>query len=753
MHSIHSLILDARPDAKLTAQGNEYRISCPSPEHDDTNPSCYINATSGAWHCKSCNARGSLKTFLLHTLNVTEDEAKKMSKEAKGGLLGKPQKTKKEIITSAQLPPTNSYIAKYEYKDSRGYCYAVVYRKKNIKALPYTHVGDGQWVMEAPKTRYPYMAERLRGKHLIVVEGEKCAEAAFGVIGGFFDVVTWMGGTNSAHLTDWTALHGLTVYLWPDNDKAGQTPMNYIKGQLANQGCKVYVLKIPEGLPEKWDVADAVEAWGSDAQEKIGRFILDNRVEYEPNPYQPVEKAPVEEEYDQGLEDEFAKEEDPAILNKTSPGLRQALNILRFQYRYNTRSQQHEVRRTDDKGKLYKAWYKKINYPPGWITVDDHIRALLIDLIERSFKLPNGKPMDLSNKFDDLFLAVTVDRQVDDFKEWLDELPPWDGDYRIGMVAFDILGAYPNTSADEAITLIQHMSSGLFIAPIQRTMEPGCTIDEIPVLLGPGEIGKTKFYSYVFPEECQHWYAGPIDFSKDSRKELIEMTNGPVVVEVGEMRLSTLNETQIARMKDFITRGSDRIRLAYGRRAVTINRRFSLIATANKKSTGTFYYDVDGHRRFLVVDVAGCSQGPAKAIAYLKNNRLQLWAEALHMYKEGKRANIPHELRYWQKEMAEQHVEIDEAYDGKIADLESRIRNGGWLSYSDDFGTDLYDVGKQLEFNVDDPAKFDRANQRRLSVALTRRGWTRKQKRAPDGSRPYFWFAPEVLKKVETTDE
>lgn len=754
MPSIESLIRGVRDEA--TRAGDEFRIRCPTKEHEDKNPSCHINALSGAWDCKSCQANGSFADFIHLTYGVEKKEAFRLSEEAKGAV-PPPTKGKRKpkhetkVVESKFLP--QHYVAKYEYKDSRGHCYAIVYRTKTVKAFTYSYVNDGQWKNEAPSKRYPYRTEHLSGKQLLIVEGEKCADDAAKLLSHHFDVLTWMGGTNGAPFTDWTALQGLTVYLWPDHDKAGMVPMRYIRGQLAAQGCKVFQLTIPEALPPKWDISDAIAEWGDQAWDKIGQFIIANREEYEPNPFQALSKGPSQEEddYDPDLEAEFASEENTTQLNKTSAGLRQALTLMGFQYRYNIRSQQHEVRRVTVDGKIYKAWYKRINYRPGWITVDDFIRATLVDLIERRFKLPNGKPLELHNKFDSLMLAATVDKQIDDFEEWLNELPPWDGVARIGMVAFDILGAYAASFADEAIPLISHMSSSLFIAPIQRTMEPGCTIDEIPVLLGPGEIGKTKFYSYVFPDDRQHWYAGPIDFGKDSRKELLEMTNGPVVVEVGEMRLSVLTEAQIARMKDFITRGHDRIRMAYGKRAVTIQRRFSMIATANKKATGTFYYDVDGHRRFVVIDVAGCTGGPQEAIAYLKENRLQLWAEGLHMYREGHRANVPKNLRYWQKEMAEQHVDVDEAYDALIHTLEIDIRVGEKL-YDHDMGYSLFDIGDLLGIGVGDPSKFDRSAQHRLSSALARRDWQRRQRRV-QGKRPWRWYVPPDMQIIQREDE
>ena len=72
---------------------------------------------------------------------------------------------------------------------------------------------------------------------------------------------TAMSGANTAvEKTDWSPLAGKRVIIWPDNDAAGQKYAVNCASAVAKAGAtSVVILQPPEGRPEKWDAADAVE--------------------------------------------------------------------------------------------------------------------------------------------------------------------------------------------------------------------------------------------------------------------------------------------------------------------------------------------------------------------------------------------------------------------------------------------------------------------------------------------------------------
>ena len=114
----------------------------------------------------------------------------------------------------------------YAYRNERGNALSAVYRfdTPNGKEIrPYDAINQG-WAFPEQRTLYNLdYVERssLTGNNhqpVILVEGEKCADALLKL--GFLAVTT-MGGSNGAHLSDWTPLKGRRTVIWPDNDHAG----------------------------------------------------------------------------------------------------------------------------------------------------------------------------------------------------------------------------------------------------------------------------------------------------------------------------------------------------------------------------------------------------------------------------------------------------------------------------------------------------------------------------------------------------
>src|SRR5690606_5943198 len=78
-----------------------------------------------------------------------------------------------------------------------------------------------------PSPRPLYGLQRMYdrpGAQVLIVEGEKCADAAQRVMdaaGRNVVAVSWMGGGKAAGKTYWQSLAGRSVVVWPDADDAG----------------------------------------------------------------------------------------------------------------------------------------------------------------------------------------------------------------------------------------------------------------------------------------------------------------------------------------------------------------------------------------------------------------------------------------------------------------------------------------------------------------------------------------------------
>ena len=139
-------------------------------------------------------------------------------------------------------------------------------------ALPEKHAGT--WTHCAPQNRWPYRIETLTGATpVVIVEGEKCADALAGLAEGF-GVLSWLGGSGAVLRTDWKALAKREVILWPDADDPGREAMARLAGELDRIGAAVVrVIDPEEDRPAGWDVADAIaeEGWG---WEEVKRYLL-----------------------------------------------------------------------------------------------------------------------------------------------------------------------------------------------------------------------------------------------------------------------------------------------------------------------------------------------------------------------------------------------------------------------------------------------------------------------------------------------
>ncbi|MBI5135803.1 MAG: AAA family ATPase [Nitrospirae bacterium] len=94
---------------------------------------------------------------------------------------------------------------------------------------------------------------------VVLVEGEKCADALIGA--GICATTAMHGAGATAHTnkTDWSPLKGKRVLVWPDKDAVGWEYAESIASAGARAGAhSMAILLPPEGKPEKWDAADAV---------------------------------------------------------------------------------------------------------------------------------------------------------------------------------------------------------------------------------------------------------------------------------------------------------------------------------------------------------------------------------------------------------------------------------------------------------------------------------------------------------------
>ena len=227
----HNIVDIVSKRVDLTHKGTEYIGLCPF--HDDTKRSLMVNPTKQIFKCFACGAGGDLFDWFKQLGADYKTEL---------GLNDTPKPRKQN--------PTHTSTWTYLTADGAEHCqvHRFDYPDGSKDVKPWTAGKYG-----APKTRILYnLPNVINAEHVVVVEGEKAADAAR----KYITATTWLGGAAAVAKTDWTPLQGKTVTLWPDNDEPGRKAMNQIAAILRGMGCTLHLITWPEGTPPKYDAAD-----------------------------------------------------------------------------------------------------------------------------------------------------------------------------------------------------------------------------------------------------------------------------------------------------------------------------------------------------------------------------------------------------------------------------------------------------------------------------------------------------------------
>ena len=244
----------------------------------------------------------------------------------------------------------------------------------------------------------------------------------------------------------------------------------------------------------------------------------------------------------------------------------------------------------------------------GELWTDRHDAALRY-ILERKYEMTvSGR--DLA----DALLVHTQKNRFHPVREYLKGLR-WDGVERAGMLFVDYLGSPSDDYHVEAAELT-------LLGAVTRVMEPGHKFDFVPILEGTQGRRKSTFIEVL----AKGWFAG-LDGNFDDRTRLVEKMQGAWILEVPELSAFSKSEVQI--IKDFVSCSSDKVRLAYGRRAAVYPRQSIMIGSTNEDQ---YLKDTTGNRRFWPIR---CKVGMIDT-EKLAGNIDQIWAEAYDCYRRAR---------------------------------------------------------------------------------------------------------------------
>lgn len=201
----------------------------------------------------------------------------------------------------------------------------------------------------------------------------------------------------------------------------------------------------------------------------------------------------------------------------------------------------------------------------------------------------------------------------DPLKDYLNNLPEWDGTDYVGQLATTVRTTQP-----------LHFAKCLkkwMVAMVASLIDVNAMNQTAIILSGAQGIGKTTWFHTILPVEFQEYIHEGYVLTKD--KETNVKISECVLILMDE--LENLSDKSLDGVKQLMTQKGTSMRRAYTTISQYYRRRASFAGTVNRKH---FLRDLTGNRRFLCFEVTNIN---------LQHNIPinQLFAQLLHLFRSG----------------------------------------------------------------------------------------------------------------------
>ena len=615
---------------------------------------------------------------------------------------------------------------------------------------------------------------------VVLVEGEKCAQAGHELLGHEFDFVSWPGGGKAWSKARWGWLMGRTVYLWPDCDakrqrlnaaeraanvdpatkallpEAKQPGMQAMVGigqvLMAEHGCTVFMCPVPApgAVADGWDIADAIEqGWNA---EDVRAFVRGARPFVPPDDAvraaagasgagkPPRSTAPAEE----GGGGDDAHGDDPSIAwrsylmtsakgatlavrenvvlaldgwpERGVSGVPEAAGLIVF----NEFTNNVEKTRQTPWGSPAGVW-------------DEHDELQMGEWLAREHWLPSMS----RNTLEEAVLMVSRRHSYHPVREHVEaRRGAWDGEPRLHMWLRRC--CLEEDEWDESDPLQRYLSlvgkwfvMGLCVRVLPAVKDgtrivrgPGTKFDAMLVFEGPQGAGKSTMAAVL--GLGYHADTG-LDLSN---KDSLQNIQGVLIYEWAE--LDGMPKADVRKVKSFISSAKDRFRASFDRRPKDYPRQVLFVGTTNERH---YLIDTTGNRRFWPVT---CTREPD--VQWLRDNLDQLIAEALVCLDAGERfwptKEEQRELFAPQQQARQLQSSLESAIRAYLYDEDQKVPHGG------ENGTLVSKIGltqllNRIGYTID---KQTDAIAKQAAAVMHALGWDLK--RDSNGARPYHYHRP-----------
>ncbi|MGT2507897.1 VapE domain-containing protein [Cupriavidus basilensis] len=653
---------------------------------DATRGSFKVNLDTGRWSDFSCGDKGgdlvSLYAYLkgLSQIDALKALAASLGVSISGaerdplpraqavpGVEAKAAKPRSEWRPVTPVPhgivpaPQNHFHRglpdrRWEYRDADGQLLGYVCRfttseggKEILPQVFARHAVSGeskwhwmQWAEPRPLYWPQYCATPLvparPDKIVLVVEGEKCADAAVQALGARVDVCTWPGGGKAVDKADWAPLAGRKVVFWPDCD-AKRVPLSRAEKEegvdaaskpllpeakqpgiaaaekaaaiLHELGCAVRIVQIPAPgeKPDGWDIFDAI----AEGMNEAALWDMASRVREpgacastplaEEGASTPSQAGASKRKVRAHREDWYAE-----LIAKPRGGFEDCYQNVYLTLKHHP-AWAGIVAFDEFAGRAVKLKATPCGTEAGeWDAYDD-----------QRFGLWLAQEMNIVIKGDGPVAAgvamIAREHRFHPVKDYLYSLK-WDGTDRLDYWLEECMNAKPVVVGAEYLRVAGRKA---LIGAVARALHAGCKLDNMLIFEG----GQGKGKSTAIRILGQDWFS---DTHLDiQNKDAYMALKGVWFYEIGEM--DSFNRADTTRVKGFVSSATDRYREPYQRREIVQPRQQVFIGTTNQSE---YFKDATGNRRFWPVRVDGLVD-----LNRLREWRDQLFAEAVHRYNAG----------------------------------------------------------------------------------------------------------------------
>ncbi len=357
-------------------------------------------------------------------------------------------------------------------------------------------------------------------------------------------------------------------------------------------------------------------------------------------------------------------------------------------------------------------------------TEDHHVTGLWLE-IETKYRFKPDK-----NYFYDVISNRARMNTFHPVRDYVDSLQ-WDGKNRIGNIGPSWLTTYGGAIDDEYTRAVGRL---VLVAAVRRVRQPGCKFDEMLILESPQGRQKSSCLKILAVNDA--WFSDDLPLDADT-KRLMEATAGKWIIEAGELK--GMKKSDIAGLKQYLSRPVDQARMAYGRKDKFAPRQFIVIGTTNDDE---YLEDPTGNRRFWPVRITEFD------LVALKRDVHQLWAEAAYLdleHPEETYIRLDPSL-YKLAEAAQEHRRPENVWASEIATWATRkTKTGPGVRPGRTMHT-IAEVAKEaLGIEIGD---LKQPEQRAVTGALKAAGFVCKNT-SRDGLRGRYW----VHSGIETVEE